>query len=206
MNRSHFFVVVLMLASVAVTTLADPAAALAPTVNITPPVGARFVAGQRFDIRVEYAPSGGGSLSAVTLTIDNAAQPVAVASLDAFRGINLRAQFLTRKGDHTIRATATDASGTTEATRTIDVVDPFATDDGGGRGLGGNRPVRNVIIFLGDGMGASHRTAARLMRYGSEAGHTRGRLAMDTMPGMGMVMTASSTRSSPTLRPACRTT
>lgn len=50
---------------------------------------------------------------------------------------------------------------------------------------------KNVIILLGDGMGAAHRTAARIVAKGYAQGKAKGRLAMDTFPATGMVMTAS---------------
>lgn len=55
----------------------------------------------------------------------------------------------------------------------------------------GGRTAKNVIILLGDGMGASHRTAARIMAKGYAQGKARGKLAMDTFPVSGQVMTAS---------------
>jgi alkaline phosphatase len=50
---------------------------------------------------------------------------------------------------------------------------------------------RNVIVMLGDGMGAAHRTAARIMSRGMHNGRAGGRLAMDDLEVTGMVMTAS---------------
>jgi alkaline phosphatase len=55
----------------------------------------------------------------------------------------------------------------------------------------GGRKVKNVIILLGDGMGATHRTAARVIGRGYAQGKAQGRLAMDTFPFTGMVMTSS---------------
>ena len=167
---------------------AAPAAWAAPTIRITPPNGARFVADQRFDVRVEFA---GSSLSAVSLTIDGVSQPVTPASLDAFGGITLRNRRFRRTGSHAIDAAAADGTGSTDASARIEVVNPFRFDDDRGEHSDGTRPVRNVIILLGDGMGASHRTAARIVRYGVDGGHARGFLAMDKMPGTGLVMTAS---------------
>ena len=45
---------------------------------------------------------------------------------------------------------------------------------------------QNVILLIGDGMGAAHRTAARLYSVGRE-----GQLAMDTLPTAGMARTWS---------------
>ncbi|MBL8296820.1 MAG: alkaline phosphatase [Rhodanobacteraceae bacterium] len=56
---------------------------------------------------------------------------------------------------------------------------------------GGGRTAKNIIILLGDGMGAAHRTAARIMAKGYAQGKARGMLAMDTFPFSGQVMTAS---------------
>jgi alkaline phosphatase len=50
---------------------------------------------------------------------------------------------------------------------------------------------RNVIVLLGDGMGAAHRTAARLVSRGFRNGRAAGRLAMDTLDVTGMVMTGA---------------
>lgn len=50
---------------------------------------------------------------------------------------------------------------------------------------------KNIIILLGDGMGASHRTAGRIMAKGYAQGKAKGLLAMDQFSTSGMVMTAS---------------
>jgi alkaline phosphatase len=50
---------------------------------------------------------------------------------------------------------------------------------------------KNIIIMLGDGMGAAHRTAARIMASGYAQGKAKAPLAMDTFTATGMVMTAS---------------
>jgi alkaline phosphatase len=55
----------------------------------------------------------------------------------------------------------------------------------------GGATAKNIIILLGDGMGASHRTAARIMAKGYAQGKAKGRLAMDDFSTTGMVMTAS---------------
>jgi alkaline phosphatase len=55
----------------------------------------------------------------------------------------------------------------------------------------GGQVAKNIIIMFGDGMGAGHRTAARIMTKGYAQGMAKGRLAMDTFSHTGMVMTAS---------------
>ena len=52
--------------------------------------------------------------------------------------------------------------------------------------LSHTRKVKNMIILLGDGMGAAHRTAARIVAKGYAQGHARGLLAMDTLPYAGV--------------------
>src|SRR5262249_23773399 len=161
-----------IIASAALAALIAPAAlSAAPTIRIMPPEGARLVPGQYFDLRVEYA---GATLSSVALRVEGVDEGIGLGSLAPAGGVNRRKRFFLQKGWHTVRAQATDSAGSTEATRQIQVVDVM-------QGLAGLNPVRNVIILLGDGMGASHRTAARIVRYGVTAGHVNGRLAMVTL-------------------------
>lgn len=165
--------------------------AAAPTqVAILPPDGARLLAHQRFDVRVEG--QGAGPFSA-RLWIDG--HPTAFTSganhtsttdgitPAGWGGFNLRGTALAQEGWHTVRAEFTDATGTTSATSRIQVVDPF-------EGRGGRR-TRNIVICLGDGMGIAHRTAARIVRYGVTAGDPNGQLEMDRFPGTGWVSTHS---------------
>jgi alkaline phosphatase len=167
--------------------LIAPFAAAKPTIQITPPSGARFVSGQRFDLRVEG--KGSGPFSA-TLKIDGLAVPFSSGvqnsletdgiSSPGYGGFNRRGYINIEPGTHKITATFKDATGTSSATSLFEVVD-----------IGGTGQVKNVIIMLGDGMGIAHRTAARLVRYGSTAGQPNGFLSMDKFPGTGFVTTAS---------------
>ena len=176
----------------AALTLAGAAAA-APLVSVTPPQGARFFPGQRFDIRVEAK---GTAPFSATLTVDG--EPQAFSSpLDAatpsastdgiskpgYGGFNLRAFSLDEPGRHTVSATVTDATGSASASANL-LVETLRGQDADGK-------VRNVIIMLGDGMGVAHRTAARLVRYGVTAGDANDYLNMDKFPGTGLVTTHS---------------
>ena len=81
-----------------------------------------------------------------------------------------------------MKVTATQSDGqTATATGNFEIVG--ITQQG--------RLAKNIIILLGDGMGAAHRTAARIMLKGYAQGKAKGLLAMDTFPYTGMVMTAS---------------
>jgi alkaline phosphatase len=160
----------------------------APSVSVTPPGNARFLVDQRFDIRVEG--KGTGPFSA-TLAIDGVAQEFSSGAQNTsttdgitsagYGGFNLRGFSSKKPGRHTITATFTDATGTSSASAEFQVVSPF----------GGREGIDNVIIFLGDGMGTAHRTAARLVRYGATAGDPNGFLAMDSFPATGMITTHS---------------
>lgn len=50
---------------------------------------------------------------------------------------------------------------------------------------------KNVILFIGDGMGVAHRTAARVLSKGYTMGKANGTLAMDRLPFNGLLMTSS---------------
>ena len=159
----------------------------APRVTLVPPSGARFLAGQRFDIRVEVdAPS-----AAATLTLNG--RPVTFTSgapdgqdgisSPGVAGFNVRGFSVARPGRYTLRAEASTGGAAGVAQTTFEVVPIGRSRDGG--------DVRNVILFIGDGMGIAHRTAARIVRHGVTNGDPDGYLAMDGMPGTGFVSTHS---------------
>jgi alkaline phosphatase len=168
--------------------LAAGAHAAPTSVSILPPNGVRFLSGQRFDLRVEG--KGTGPFSA-TLAIDGHAERFSSGAQNTlttddvssagFGGFNLRGYSNLHPGVHTITASFTDATGTTNVSSQFEVL----------RARGSREPMRNVIILLGDGMGTAHRTAARLVRYGVTAGDPNGFLAMDRFPATGMVTTHS---------------
>jgi alkaline phosphatase len=56
----------------------------------------------------------------------------------------------------------------------------------------GPRRVKNVILFIGDGMTIANRTAARVLSKGIEEGKYQGRLAFDDMPSTAMIGTSGS--------------
>ena len=155
---------------------------------------ARFLPGQRFDLQATITPDAGASIKSVQFTING--KPVngkTGASSLTTAGVNpalavgtaiasLRAYAYHHTGVHSLTATATQSDGqTTTATGNFEIVEINR----------GGRPVKNIIIMLGDGMGAAHRTAARIMSEGYAQGKAKGLLAMDSFPYTGMVMTAS---------------
>ena len=117
-----------------------------------------------------------------TLAVDGT--PVTFSSQDTFNGVtgyNLRAYSNTTPGIHTLTATLTDSTGTATATAQFQIINPN----------GGRRQAKNIIIMLGDGMGAAHRTAARIVMGGYQPNMSTPLLSMDSFPGTGQIMTAS---------------
>jgi alkaline phosphatase len=56
----------------------------------------------------------------------------------------------------------------------------------------GSRKAKNVILLIGDGMSPAHRIAARILSKGITQGKSLGKLAIDDMPHMALVVTAGS--------------
>lgn len=56
----------------------------------------------------------------------------------------------------------------------------------------GPRRVKNVILFIGDGMTIANRTAARVLSKGISEGKYQGRLAFDDMPSTALIGTSGS--------------
>jgi alkaline phosphatase len=56
----------------------------------------------------------------------------------------------------------------------------------------GPRKVKNVILFIGDGMTIANRTSARVLSKGIDEGKYQGKLAFDDMPNMALIGTSGS--------------
>ena len=186
--------------------LALGAAQAAPTVTrLTPPserfssgqpepVIARFLPGQRFDLQATIKPDAGQRITAARFVIDGKPVDATVALRDCATGCvkglsaetaiaTIRAVSLEKAGRHEFSVEATQSDGQkVAATGNFDVV-PFSAAMG--------PKVKNIIILLGDGMGAAQRTAARIVKGGYAQGKVIHPLAMDTFPVTGMVKTAS---------------
>jgi len=162
--------------------------------NAGGPYIARFLPGQRFDLQATVRLDAGTTLKDFAFLVDGVPTRAAAGSTSVVTtGLTLpkdvnaavvsqRAFSVARPGVHklTVRATQSDGQSVS-ADGNFEVV---AMEREG-------RPAKNIIILLGDGMGAAHRTAARIMGRGYAQGKAQGRLAMDTFPVTGMVMTSS---------------
>jgi alkaline phosphatase len=204
-NRMHASKSLALMIAAALGTTAGASFA-APTVSrLTPPselfasgnaapVIARFLPGQRFDLQATIRPDAGTTITGFRFAVDGKVVKAAsgttsmvttglVAGLPAGTAVvSQRAYSSKRPGMHTLTVTATQSDGqVASATGNFEVV---GITEGG-------RVAKNIIILLGDGMGATQRTAARIMAKGYAQGKAKGLLAMDTFPYTGMVMTAS---------------
>jgi alkaline phosphatase len=156
-------------------------AASAGAITIYPIDRAQILAGSRFDLKVEF--DGVVAASDAKITIDGTDLSAAVGRPAAFveredgvaaSALILRDVSLTKPGRYAVVA----RDGKVSRTVSWEV---YAT---------GPRKARNVILFIGDGMSAAHRTAARILSSGISEGKYHGGLAMDTMPNMALVGTA----------------
>jgi len=159
------------------------------------PVIARFLPGQRFDLQATMRPDAEGQrISSARFAIDGQPvdAPVALRACDegCVKDVpknasiaTLRAATVSRPGLHRLSVTATQSDGQSVTAEGNFEIVPFALPKGA--------KVRNIVILLGDGMGATQRTAARVIKGGYAQGKAITPLAMDTFPVTGMVKTSS---------------
>jgi alkaline phosphatase len=158
------------------------------------PVIARFLPSQRFDLQATIRPDDAAkTITSVSFAIDAKVVDATVALRSCSAGClkdisanvtiaTVRAVSASKPGVHTFAVTATQSDGqTVKATGNFEVI-PL---------LAGGQKVKNIIIMLGDGMGAAQRTAARIVAGGYAQGKVITPLTMDTFPVTAMVKTAS---------------
>ena len=158
------------------------------------PVIARFLPEQRFDLQATIQPDDASknSLKAEFAIVGQVVQ-ASVALRDCVNGClphiakntaiaTVRAITLNKPGIHTFSIHATQSDGQkVKAAGNFEIV-PFVQ---------GGHKVKNIILYLGDGMGIAQRSAARIVAGGYAQGKTITPLAMDTFPVTGLVKTAS---------------
>ena len=182
----------------ATTTLAapkvsrlTPPSALFSYGDPKPPIIARFLPGQRFDLQATISPDAGSLIVGAQFVIDGArlGGSVTLAAADV-AGLPANIYIATQRaysnstpGVHILSITTTDNKGvSTVATGNFEIVD---------LGNATGAKVKNIIFMLGDGMGIAHRTAARMVLNGISQGKALAPLAMDTFPVTGLVQTSS---------------
>jgi len=186
--------------------LASPSMQAAPTVTrLTPPselfssgqaapVIARFLPGQRFDLQATIRPDAAEKqIVSATFSLNgkdiNATTSLKNCETLCIKGIPANAALATVRafsvdtpGIHTFRVSATQSDG-----QTVTVQGNFEVV----ALVKGGQKIKNIIVLLGDGMGAAQRTAARIVAGGYAQGKAITPMAMDTFPVTGMVKTAS---------------
>jgi alkaline phosphatase len=94
----------------------------------------------------------------------------------------MRAVEVSQPGLHTFSVTALQNDDqSVKATGNFEIIAPVA----------GGQKIRNIILMVGDGMGAAHRTAGRIVAGHYAQGKATQGLAMDSFPVTGMIKTAS---------------
>lgn len=193
-----------LLPGLAVTAMLPGAASAAPSIKrLTPPSGlfsygdpappiiARFLPGQRFDLQATIEPDAGQGISSVQFSVDGApvagTMTLAPATADGVAAGTVVA---------TVRATSRTTPGVRVLTvRAVQNDGAVATAAGNfeivALAPGSGAKARNIIIMIGDGMGIAHRTAARVMLHGVTQGKSLGSLAMDTFPSTALIKTPS---------------
>ena len=177
-------------AAPAVSRLTPPSA-LFTFGDPTPPVIARFLPGQKFDIQATVRPDAGKTITSAVFKVDGVliSGPITLVTTTA-AGLpansispTLRAYSNSTPGTHTftVEATQSDSSVVT-ASGNFEVI---AINNNGGT------KAKNIIICIGDGMGIGHRTAARIMSRGVQQGKAVDDLVTDTFPNTGIVKTSS---------------
>jgi len=196
----------LTLNAIALAGLATTAAWASPSVSrLTPPselftsgqaapVIARFLPGQRFDLQATLRPDDAGkTITSAQFLLDG--KPVALtpalrecatgclASVPKNSTIaTVRAFSVAQAGLHTFSVTGLQSDGQSVSAKGNFEIVPL---------VAGGQKIKNIVILLGDGMGAAQRTAARIVAGGYAQGKVITPLAMDTFPVTGMVKTAS---------------
>ena len=162
--------------------------------RIVPPNGAMFAPGQRFDIRIE-ADALQGAPRQFSIEINGRDQKKEIFGSSEFQtfappsagpgmngGVTRRDWTFAKPGKYEVTASLVRADGsklTAKSTIEVPELQPLP------------KRARNVILFVGDGMGQSVRTAARIASKGMENGKAKGLLEMDQMETIGFSMTSS---------------
>ena len=142
---------------------------------------AHFLAGSKFDFKVEFDKIVATSDTRVTINgadiamvLGKSPQYVQNEEGSNASALVLRDVVLDKPGHYIVTA----SDGSTSQTVAWDV---YGT---------GPRKAKNVILFIGDGMSVANRTAARILSKGIKEGKYFGQLAFDDMPHMALLGTS----------------
>lgn len=172
-------------------TRLTPPSRLFSTGQVGGPITSRFLPGQRFDLQATIIPDTPGVLIlSAEFRVDGVLVPGTVTLTPP-----TVAGFPTGSMIASLRAYANFTPGVHTLTVNALQMDNQTVSESGNFEIMGitqqGRRAKNVIFFIGDGMGIAHRTAARLVKHGATQGKPDGLLAMDQMPVAGLVMSHS---------------
>lgn len=172
-------------------TRLTPPSALFSYGDATPPYISRFLPAQRFDLQATIQADAGQTITDVIFKVNGSTVATlpgpangAITSLGSDKfSATFRAYSNSSAGVKTLTVEATQSGGAVAtATGNFEIVNI---------NLNGGRKAKNIIYFIGDGMGIAHRTAARIVAKGVSQGKAIAPLAMDKLPYTAMLMTAS---------------
>ncbi len=163
------------------TALLASGLASAATLQIYPYNGAKVLAGQRFDLRIEA--EGIKEFKDASVTLDGKAVDGLVKTTTKETSVEWTLRnFVLKSGEHQLSVSYNDASGTVTKTATWNAVAPTAGK------------AKKVILFIGDGMGWNTLNLAQMVAYpfNPTNGMPTGRLAMlSDLSSMASVTTSS---------------
>jgi len=143
---------------------------------------AEILAGSKFDIKVEFSQV--VNPNEVVIEIDGAAvNKVILAKSEFIENENGKGSSMIYRDVQLPRAGKYELVARTSKDKLEVTWDVYAS---------GPRRVKNVILFIGDGMTIANRTAARVLSKGISEGKYQGRLAFDDMPSTAMIGTSGS--------------
>lgn len=155
---------------------------LAQSAAIYPINQANILAGSKFDIKVEFNQV--VNQSDVMIEINGAPINKAIASKSEFiSNENGKGSSIIYRDVQIVKAGKYDVVAKAPQERLQVSWDIYAS---------GPRKVKNIILFVGDGMTIANRTAARVLSKGITEGKYQGRLAFDDMPSTAMIGTSGS--------------
>ncbi len=156
-------------------------AAITAEAAIYPIDRARFLAGSRFDFKVEFDRK--VAADAVTVTVN---------------GVNAEL-LLVRKPQFIENEDGSGKSSILLRDVAVEVPGKYLVEAGDGATVqkvvwdvygSGPRRAKNVILFVGDGLSIANRTAARMLSKGMKEGKYYGQLSFDDMPHMALLGTS----------------
>ena len=173
----------LMLSALAAVLTASVAGASEPELVVLPIDRAKFWAGQKFDFECELR---GAKADAIDVTVNG--QPIAeffgekpgFTASDELSSLRADGVTFAKPGDVTVSASARSGGKTYQAVKHYTVVQESI-----------KKPVKNVILYIGDGMGLQSRQIARILSKGITEGKYNGLLSMEQLTDGTALLTTS---------------